>query len=362
MKILHLLVSGGTGGIEVLMQNYSQYSSHENSFAFLWGGGRIADGLRDRGIPVLELDVNTNGSRRTLESLAALAKREGYDVVISHNSAPLLKIALLWLKFRFPKIHTIAYAHADVRDICGEKPGLWLRRLVHRLGFSKADGVIAVSRSVKQSLVDELRIPEEKICVIYNGTPVPDTMPERMPSQKPKLIYVGRLVPEKGVQRIMEALSRLRGELDFSFEIVGDGPYRQELEGLARRLQLEDKVRFLGWRQDIPLLLAQADFFVHFPVWEEGFGITVIEAMAAGCICVCTPSGALKEIIRDGENGYIVQSDPPEELPGALKRAILDEKSEQVRLSAFARAGDFSIDKFTAALDTRISAVGRAAS
>lgn len=349
-KTLHLQVSGKTGGIEILMRDYAACSKHENHFAFLWGSGEITEEMMGRGDAVTVLDVKGEGMGKTLLRLDRLCRRERYNTVIAHHGSPFLKIVLLWLKLRDPNIRILAYAHSRARDICQEdrKRGLRLRRWVHRIGFRHADGVIAISESVKSSLVDYFHLPPEAVQVIYNGTRIPPEPPRRDVPGK-KLIYVGRLIPEKGVQVTLDALARLPETLSYTLDIAGDGPYRDALEQQARSLGLK-QVRFLGNRPDATRLLAQADIFIHTPLWEEGFGLAIIEAMAAGCICVCSASGAIPEIITDGVDGYLVEKGDPHALADVLER-VLTAPDRDIPIRAARRAGDFSIERFAGELD-----------
>ena len=95
-------------------------------------------------------------------------------------------------------------------------------------------------------------------------------------------------------------------EKDFEFQIIGDGPYKTKLESLVKEQHLENKVVFLGTRYDVSQLLEKADIFVHVPIIEEGFGITIVEAMASGKLCICSNSGAISEIIENDGNGFLV--------------------------------------------------------
>lgn len=354
-KVLHLLVSGGTGGIETLMKHLAAYSSNENCFAFLWVGGEVARQMAQSGANVKVFSLKKDGPVKLLRQLMALCKRERFQVVMAHHSAPLIKVVLLVLKARFPKIRAIAYAHANASDICDDtrKKGLWLRTAIHKAAYRRADGVVAISESVKRSLIDAMDIPADKIQVIYNGAVIPEKPPRREKFGA-KLIYVGRLVPEKGVQVTLQALAYLP---EATFDIVGDGPYRKALEQLARELNIEKRVRFLGTRSDAAKRLSEADIFVHCPTWEEGFGLAVLEAMAAGCVCVCARSGAIPEILEDGISGFLVKKNDPEALARTLGRVLRQNKKDgcaEMRSRAFARARQFSAARFSDELDAYV--------
>jgi glycosyltransferase involved in cell wall biosynthesis len=135
----------------------------------------------------------------------------------------------------------------------------------------------------------------------------------------PLALALGRLHPNKGFDLLLEALAATR---EIHACIAGDGPLRSELERLAVRLGIADRVRFLGWRQDVPALLANADLLVC-PSLHEPLGNVVIEAWSAGLPVVATASDGPAGLIADGENGILVP------LPGtsgggsqALARAI----------------------------------------
>jgi glycosyltransferase involved in cell wall biosynthesis len=106
-------------------------------------------------------------------------------------------------------------------------------------------------------------------------------------------------------------------------EIAGDGPQRESLAALARELGVSNRVTLLGWVPDMRPLLARWSLFAN-PSLEEGFGLAVVEAMAAGLPVVATPVGGLSEVIIDGENALLARPGHPEELASAINRLLRD--------------------------------------
>lgn len=351
MKVLHLLVAGHTGGIEVLMRDFALHSKHENIFMFVWEGGEIAEEIKENGGRIVILSKQSDGSFKTFKKVIGFCRQERIDVIIAHNNAPLFGLIILWIKKFQPCIITVAYAHSTAQFMCDtdRKNGLWLRKFIFQKEFYKADRVIAISKAVKESLIEYLKIPSERIKIIYNGVDIDKFMSQPHPIGSPvKIIYVGRLVEEKGVQITLNALAGLHGKLDYQFHIVGDGSYRPVLEKLVQELGLSDRVCFLGTRRDVPDLLKQSDIFVHMPICEEGFGITVVEAMAAGLICICAKSGGIPEIIQDGYNGFLVEKGESMDLASILQRVFAnivcsETDSFEVRKCAILKAKTYSI-------------------
>ncbi len=137
-------------------------------------------------------------------------------------------------------------------------------------------------------------------------------------------IYVGRLVPEKGVGTLLEGICHLLPTERPHLLVVGDGPERAELEGLSVENRLP--VTFLGFREnhEIPPLLAAADFFV-LPSHREPWGIVVSEAMAAGLPVVLSDRvGAAYDLAIDGENGFLVHEHSAKGWSKALQRCHLN--------------------------------------
>ena len=104
--------------------------------------------------------------------------------------------------------------------------------------------------------------------------------------------------------------------------VVGRGPQQDELKEQARMLGVEDKVTFYGLRMDIPDLLLKADYFVHPAILNEGFGITLIEAMSVGLPCIAFRKGAIPEIISDDVNGFILDETSDDVLAETLRKCV----------------------------------------
>ena len=219
---------------------------------------------------------------------------------------------------------------------------------------------MAISKAVQKSIETIFRMPQEKIKVIYNGTDTRKIHPRvrKNIDGGAKLLYVGRLIEEKGVQTTIDALAALPASLTWTFDIVGDGPYREILEKQVRRVGLQNKVNFCGSCNNVPEILNNHDIFIHMPNWEEGFGITVIEAMAAGMICICLSRGGIPEIIEHGKDGILVDS--KKELENILKKIMLGECNEkicQMSIEASRKAKMFGIEKFANELDSYIKEI-----
>ena len=361
MKILHFMVSGEAGGIEVLNKDYAKHSKLENIYFFFWQSGCIAEEMRNSGNNIIELNASKADFFGPLKSVFDVCEKVKPAAIVVHYKAPVLYLYAMILKKKYPYMKIFAYVHENVGNPPEKlKKGLRsvLKELIIRRFFQKADGMIAISEFVKKAIIKCCNIPEQKIKMIYNGIDINRfQMPLHVPEEQRELIYVGRLVAGKGVQNTIHALAKLSEDICWHFSIVGEGDFRSELEKLVMQYQLESKIEFLGKRRDIPQLLSQSDIFVHVPYaaeGEEGFGIALVEAMAAGLVCVCGKSGAIPEIISNNESGYLVKNVKSDELSEKLTEIIENIDSaqmKQLRNTAREKARFFSIESYTEKLD-----------
>lgn len=359
MGTLHLLAGGGVGGIESLCKDYVQHSQNENTVVCIWSGGCVADEMRSLGADVVELQYHQHGAVKTLKRLIRICKERKIDVVITHHAAALAHIYMMALKILVPRVKTVVYVHSSAADWYDKTiiKGRWIRKSIFGLSLLMANHVIAISNSVAKSLAEEFHILPNKMQTIYNGVNIRAFAPQANKENDNtfKLIYVGRLVWAKGIQNTLSALSLLPKDINWSFTVVGEGHLRKKLEKKAISLGIQERVLFTGNRRDVSALLNESDCFVHLPNWEEGFGITILEAMAAGKICVCSKRGAIPEIIEDQKNGYLVPADAtPSDVATALEfvwRNINSPEMEKLRHMAQERASDFSIERYTAMVD-----------
>jgi len=352
MKVLHLMASGSFGGIEVLMRNYSARSVHENIFMFVWDEGEIAQQMRSSGLRVEFLDAGVIGQLKAFRKILTFCKKEKVDVIISHHGTPLFWAVNIAMKVAYPACATVLYVHA-CRDF-GKDKGLrdHIAKFLWKRAIASSDAILAISHAVKRSV----GAPErhmDKIRVLHNGVPLSDFVPEIGKKRTNRLVYVGRLIQGKGVQYILKAMAGLPADVHYELDIVGDGDYRSELEQLACQLGIEDRVRFCGSQRNVAKYLAGGDVFIHMPVFEEGFGITVVEAMAAGLVCVCADSGGIPEIIDEGVNGFMVKKCNAAALSARLEAVYkMDPQAfAAMQEQAVKNAQRFSLEYYTKVMD-----------
>jgi glycosyltransferase involved in cell wall biosynthesis len=160
----------------------------------------------------------------------------------------------------------------------------------------------------------------------------------------PIVITVGRHAEQKDHETLIRAFARTRQRVPARLVLIGQGPLRGELEGLARELGVAESVVFAGWQANPFAWLARSDLFVLSSRYE-GFGNVIVEAMACGLPVISTdcPSGP-NEILRNGEDGLLVPVADVEALADAMTNVLTDEAlRSKLAQKASRRAPDFDI-------------------
>ena len=266
------------------------------------------------------------GARTRMNALTHLLAENRVDLLHLHSptvggqAVPALAARMAGVKATLASYHQVQPRRLSAKS----RTISWL---THSLLI---DGAIAISQGVCDSLVDLTGLPRRRLRVILYGCdpPEPVGQPTALPPREPgevRLGFFGRLSPEKGVSGLLRALALLAPRCPHARAlIVGDGPMRSELESTASGLDLQRRVKFLGFRSDARQIMEKVDIVVHTPV-IEGFGLVILEAMVAGRPVVINDApGGMSAIVVDGETGLIVPSGVPAATADALARLIED--------------------------------------
>ncbi len=212
MNVLHLLVKGEAGGIESLCRDYANYSNNKNVFAFLKGVDSVnAVKMKKSGHIVIELNYSSKKVIGVWKKLNKQIKLYSVDVIVVHHASPILYLFAWGVKLKNSYLKIVAYAHCEAEDMLSGSGKLSIKDKIIVNSFANSDKVIAISSAVRSSLIDCFGLKENKICVVHNGVDLSRFKSNyNCEMHNPiRLLYVGRLVKEKGVQNILFALSKL---------------------------------------------------------------------------------------------------------------------------------------------------------
>ena len=233
---------------------------------------------------------------------------------------------------------SIINQHTGGRLITGMGRQLTRARIVRNLHgrASETTGIISptIHSPQQDALIANSRIVADysenpNAVVIYPGINVSEYSVPRTIHSGAVIGTACRLEMIKGLRYLLEALSILAPEFpDLSLQIAGDGSLRETLEQQSRQLGLSGIVSFLGWREDLPSVMAGWDIFV-MPSLDEGFGIAALEAMAAGLPVIASQVGGLCELVQVGETGWFVPPAAPLDLARRLSQLIRDSQVRQ---------------------------------
>ena len=286
--------------------------------------GGYAARLEAAGVPTLSVPIHRDLDLGLLRRLTRLFRDMRPDAVHTHL------IHADW--------HGIVAAwQADIKSIftTGHNDDPFRRRLVIRLAqrwlWQHVTKGIAISEAVRRFQISVEGAPLQRLVTIPYGLAITSDPPGEgkramvrhelgIEPQSPVFGSVCRLVEQKGIDDALRAFWQISRRLaDAHYAVIGDGPLRPALEAQAAGYQLAHRIHFVGWRDDATTLMTALDALVVPSRWE-GFGLAVLEAMAARVPVIAASVGALPEIVLDGQTGYLTK---PGDIEG-LAQAMLD--------------------------------------
>lgn len=348
--VCHVLHSLEVGGAEILARRFAlgMQERFRPVFACLDGLGSLGESLRAAGHPIRVVERRPGFDLRCTLRLRRWFQKQKVQLVHAHQYAPFFYSALARTGLGLPVLFT---EHGrDYPDYRRPK-----RVLANRWLLRPRDRVVAVGQQVREALIQHEGLPEDRVSVIYNGVdaraydahrPLREAVRGEL-GYLPEhwvILQVARLNRLKDHATAIRAIDVLRRALPtVRLVFVGDGEERPALEAQVASLGLQETVRFLGSRNDVPRLLQAADAFLLSSI-SEGIPLTLVEAMLAGVPVVSTRVGGVPEVIDHETTGLLASPADAAGLATALSRVLVNaDFSSTLRIAAHAKAcGQFS--------------------
>lgn len=274
-----------------------------------------------------------------------------HDLVHLNSNHPGSRLGIL-MGFALPRAGrpVIAVEHSATPISNIEAPSLIAPALpfLFRLSRRKVTRIVTISSESVETLTKLYGLPARKIRLIYPGidldrlrsAPEPPTLRRELglPANVPLILVLGRLNENKGYRELFAALAAVSPSFPTA-HVAWAGPVDETevANQLLARLGLASRVSLLGFRDDVPNLLASSDILVQAS-HAEGFGLTVVEALAAGLTVIATGTGVALETISDGVNGFLVPPRDAAALADALVRGLSLSPESRATLAVAARA------------------------
>lgn len=324
LRVLHLTTHLNIGGISTYIERLIMPLKSQGTETFvLSSGGEKSIVLREKGAVLFELPIRTKNELHpklwlALPSLVRILRESNIDMMHAHTR---ITQVLACIAGKLTGIPLVTTCH-----------GFYKRRLGRRFFPAWGNRVIAISQTVADHLVRDFKIPENKVKTVYNAVNL-EELDAAYQSHQPlaeKLQYgfqpddqvvgiISRLVDDKGHEYLIRAVHLLQKDFPkLKLLIVGEGRCRQQFKKLAEDFHLAKKVIFSGNAIDVTQALAAMDIFALPATWREGFGLSIVEAMACRKPTIVTNIWSLNTLIQNGITGILVEPKQIEPLAAAI--------------------------------------------
>jgi glycosyltransferase involved in cell wall biosynthesis len=336
--VLMLSTSSGPGGAERVISTLSSVMNGNRCrvIVALFRPGWLQTECERLGVKTHIIPLSGPLHAKWFADCFRLIRRENVQLIHAHEFSALICGWLLSILARVPLVGTI---HG--KNYFWEKRR---RRLACRI-VARTGRLIAVSEDLKRFIMTNVGIPASRVQVIYNGV-LPsmscgaaemDRCRAELGIKADDLVIgtVGSLYPVKGHQFLLQAMPAVLARFPHAILLLaGTGRLEVPLKEMAQALGIDKHVRFLGMRQDVPVLLALMQVFV-LPSLSEGLSMALLEAMMAGKAVIATRVGGNPELVDHGQTGLLVKPEDPDDMATKLN-SLLGDRSMMRR---FAEAG-----------------------
>lgn len=276
-----------------------------------------------------------------------ILEKNALDLVHAHTVLPDGQAAMyIRRQYGIPYVVTI---HGD--DLYNTINQSYKRKSAIEDVLNESSKIIIVGSSLRKIILSNFhKIQAKNILVINNGVDINKfNSPARSyPNRnKFKILSVGSLIERKGHTLVLEVLGELSGKLSVEYMIVGDGQERARLEQSVKEKGLSKIVKFHGSKapNEIPKFMKDSDLFV-LPSWDEGFGVVYLEAMASGLPIIASKEQGIEDVIRNGENGFLVKPGDSDNLLEICEKVISNRSLyERISKEAIKTASSYTWDK-----------------
>ena len=328
LKVLYLLNYAGKAGTERYVETLVKYLNGEKIQAYFAynEGGLLVERMQEAGVSVRQIAMRRRFDLKAAKALAALCAQWDIDVVHCHY---LREHYTALLAKRFNKKIRVVYTNHFVMANDA------VTRISNRWMDKRQDQMIAVCNRGKEQLVAN-GWSGDRITVIFNAVDPAAWAGERASStlraelglaeEDFVMLCASRFADDKGHKYLIDSVKRLTeiSSVPFTLVLAGDGPLLEPAREQVKRLGLEERVRFIGFRKDIKNLYKGADLYVNSSR-HEALSFLIIEAMAAGLPVIATDMGGNRDIVNDEAGcGALVEYDNPESMAQAMKRLMED--------------------------------------
>ncbi|EJL9433643.1 glycosyltransferase family 4 protein [Vibrio cholerae] len=299
--------------------------------------------FRDNGIKVIDAYPSKKICWKTIKRLRAELRAHPYDIVYAMNSKTIPNAAFACIGFKKTKLVTY---RGTVGGLYRHDPSAYLTHLHPRV-----DGISCVAQAVTDDVKKRVWKHQERVVTIYKGHDIAwyqaepaDLSTLGLPDNAFTVICIANARPSKGVHVLLDSAKQLGSLHNLHLLLVGRDMDSEQHLKLAEQSGMRERIHFLGYRTDVPELLAASQVQVQPSISGEGLPKTIIEAMAMAIPSVVTITGGGKELLNDGETGFVV----PTNDAGAIAEKIqwlYD--SEQNRLTMGQKAQQRMINDFS---------------
>lgn len=335
------------GGTEnVVLQLCEIFKPLVNSIVVCSCGGVNVEKLNEMGIKHYLIPDIENKSISTIfavcNTINNIVKEERITIIHTHHRMAAFYVSLLGL---YKKYTIIATAHNTFHD----------KKFFTNFAYKNCN-VIACGDMVKKNLVDYYGLSDNQVTVIHNavkpfeGEIIIDPIVKKLHDEGCFVIgNIGRLSEQKGMEYYIKAIPEVIKECPQArFVIAGSGEDESKLKELSEYIGADKYLTFLGYRNDVQNLMSQLDLIVLSSLWE-GLPLTPIEAFSVGKTIVATAVDGTPEVVKDGENGLLVEAKNVEKLAHKIIWMIINQvnKTKMERNAKRAFEESFSIEVFT---------------